>query len=93
LILFGAALLAMTGFELAQISQERDQLRERQKSQSQAVRQSDQVRTQLETIVRETKTLALAGNKNAQAIVAQLERQGFRVSRLDGSGSSEPGDP
>ena len=77
--LLGVAFLVLTGFQLVQLKRERNLLAEILANQEQSVKKKKKVREQLEVIAQGTKMLAIAGNENAQKIVAGLQRQGVNI--------------
>lgn len=88
-LLLATAFLSQTVLQVIQLGRENSQLRAKYDSQEQAMEDSRKVRAQLDVIARETKKLALAGNGNAQLIVARLERQGVSINPSADSASSQ----
>lgn len=80
--LLGVALtmLLMVAFQTIQLSMDRDILVTVKQNQEGAVSESKKVRLQFESIVKGTGQLAANGNKNAQAVVEQLRKQGITIN-------------
>ena len=66
-------------FQTSQILRQRDALSTAYQSQEGPLQESNKVRQQLESIAQKTADLAAKGNTNAQAVIADLARQGIKI--------------
>ncbi len=84
LVLVVVALLIMTGFQTIQLTRERELLRARIELQEEPMKESQNVRQQLESVARSTAELARRGNVNAQRIVDELRKAGVTINLESG---------
>jgi len=80
LLVMALTMLVMVTFQTIQISKDREVLTTVKTNQEAAVIESQKVRLQFESIAENTGQLAANGNKNAQAIMEQLRKQGITVN-------------
>ena len=74
-----AAFVLMLGFQTAQVISQRSALATAREGQNGPLDESNKVRKQLDTLSQSTASLAGKGNVNAQAVVANLARQGVQI--------------
>lgn len=77
-LLIATTLVLMTSFQMYQIMEERRVIKETYASQEEPLKQTKQVRTQFEGIVKGTSALADKGNESAKAVMADLARIGLK---------------
>ena len=70
---------AWTIFQTVQFVRERNHLSQLKTEQETPFQEATKVRTQIEAITADTVKVAAAGNANAQRIVAELKRRGFKI--------------
>ena len=73
------AFVGFLGFQTSQVLRERSGLATLYDNQNSPTEESKKARAQLDTIAKKTAELATKGNANAQAIVAELAKQGIRI--------------
>ena len=79
------ALAVMTGFQTIQLNRERDVLKQRLTLQEEPLKESQNVREQLQSVATSTAELAEQGNPNAQQIIDQLQKAGITVNTESGA--------
>jgi hypothetical protein len=67
-------------FQTVQLVRERHYLSQLKTNQESALQEANKARTHMEAIAKDTAKLAAEGNVNAQRILAELEKRGFKVS-------------
>ena len=85
LLLVVIALVVMTGFQTIQLNRERDVLKQRLTLQEEPLKESQNVRDQLQSVATNTAKLAQQGNANAQRIIDQLQKAGITVNTESGA--------
>ena len=85
ILLVVIGLLVMTGFQTIQLNRERDVLKERLTLQEEPLKESQNVREQLQSVATSTAELAENGNENAQRIIDQLRKAGITVNTEGGT--------
>jgi hypothetical protein len=73
------AFVGFLGFQTSQVLRERSELTTLHDNQNGPVEESAKARQQLDVIAKKTAELAAKGNTNAQAIVAELAKQGVKI--------------
>ena len=69
------------GFQLFQELKERQDLQDRFEQQVSTLREAKKVRTQLDSIAKQTYQLSVNGNENAAKIVEQMKQAGFTFNQ------------
>lgn len=79
LILTVVSLLVWFGFQTVQLVIERSDLSQLKGNLEAAMRESQKVRAQLETLITKTAELANQGNASAKTVVEELEKRGIPI--------------
>ena len=74
-----AAFVLMLGFQTSQIISQRSAIAATREGQNGPMDESSKVRRQLDALAQSTAGLAEKGNANAQAVIANLARQGVQI--------------
>jgi hypothetical protein len=69
----------MVGFQTVQLIRERGNLFEIQLAQEPTVQEGTKLRQQLDSLAKNTVTLADAGNSGAKAVIEEMRRQGITI--------------
>ena len=85
MLMLAAAVAIWLGFTTMQLIQDRDDLRVAGENQQLMVEQSQKLRLKAKELGDQLLTLRDRGNKTAADIIAQMEKQGIKMSLKDGS--------
>lgn len=80
ILLIALAVLVWSGFQSAQLFEERSNLANLRASQNVTYQNAQKMRAQLDSLAAGTQKLAIAGNKNAQAVVNALQQRGITIN-------------
>jgi hypothetical protein len=88
LLLGGVALLGFLGFQVWQLSVERQALQAAFISQQQSVDSAGKLRATLDTLAADTQRLADSGNPTARTLVDELKKRGVTISTAPAGAAS-----
>lgn len=93
LLILTLAVVAWSGFQLAQLLRERDALATARFNQERPMENAKKLRDALDALARQTQLLATKGNAGAKQIVDELKKRGITINPDAPSATPTPAEP